>query len=63
MRPNPITFRPLVNTKYDLRQVARELGFFSTSQLIITALNEYLMKRNIEVYSLPAIKLPTMYYQ
>jgi hypothetical protein len=47
MRTKTITFQPPKTS--DIRQVSRELGFYSTTELILTALREYLIKRNIEI--------------
>jgi hypothetical protein len=49
MQTTTITFREPTNAKYKLRQISRELGFHSTTGLIIAAIHEYLVKRNIEV--------------
>lgn len=49
MQHKTITFRPTRDVKANLPQLSRELGFFSTSQLILAALREYLIKRGVEI--------------
>jgi hypothetical protein len=45
MNPKTITFQP--PRSKDLRVLAKELGFLTTTELIMTALREYLFKRDI----------------
>jgi hypothetical protein len=49
LQATPISFREPLDSKVSIRQVSRELGFYSTTELILTALREYLVKRNIEI--------------